>query len=190
MSLIIAAVVLQAGWSAPAQMARIKKEDDAFFRHLPKNNKKREEAIALHLRLPMHERILEGWAPSYESKGQPHALKLKSGANVAGKWQRTRGSLGAAFVISGGPAFTVSFHTWDPKGGIVFRRKAQLKGSTLTLNRPVFDTIDRPFTKLYVVQVGKGLALLPSADVPLLDRMAKTPSERAKAIAGLTFKRA
>lgn len=100
-----------------------------------------------------------------------------------------QGTLGAAFrITSQGSAFTVKFATWDGKGSETFFRKGVLRGAVLQLDRPVFDVIEQPFTKIYVVSAGKEVRLIPSADVPLLEKLGGT-SNRSRAIAGLTFHR-
>lgn len=178
----------QTGWSAKAQDARMRKEDDAFFRRLPNDPKKREQALARYLARPQHERILEGWKPQFEPKAQPKINKLKPGVNLVGRWQRVRGPLGAAFGIAkAGTGYAVNFVTWDPKGSVVFRRTGRLQGGTLTLDRPVFDVVDRPFTKVYVIAMGKGVRLIPSADVELYERLIRAKRNVPQVIAGLTF---
>jgi hypothetical protein len=181
--------VSQQGWSIAQQKARINREDDEFYRRLPNVAKKRQKAIGLYLSQPYSERILDGWKPSYEPSQAPTTLKTRSGAKVEGRWKRMQGKLGAAFRITeqGGHYF-VKFATWDGKGSETFFRHGDLHGAVLKLDRPVFDVIEHPFTKIYVVAAGKEVRLLPSSDVALLDRVGGTPI-RARAIAGLTFHR-
>lgn len=182
------AFTAQTGWSVAAQNARMRKEDDAFFRKLPNDPKKREQALSRYLARPQQERLLEGWRPEFEPKAVPKSSKLKSGVNLVGRWQRVRGPLGAAFAITkSGTGYGVNFVTWDPKGSLVFRRSGTLQGAMLTLDRPVFDVVDRPFTKVYVIAMGKGARLIPSADVELYERLVKRKQNVAQVVAGLTF---
>jgi hypothetical protein len=190
LALLSAAASAQSGWSVKDQEARIKRENDAFYRHLPSNPQKKEAAINAFIRRPYAERILDGWSPAYESAATPKAFKAKSGVNVTGRWERRQGTLGAAFGITRlGRGYAVNFLTWDAKGNEVFRRSATLHGGLLALDRPVFDLVERPFSKVYVVKVGKEARLLPSADVAQLDAWASNPKLRARAIAGLTFRK-
>lgn len=168
----------------------MRKEDEAFYRRLPSDPRKREKALGDYLNRPQHERLLDGWSASYEPAGTPKAFKIKPGVNLAGKWQRTRGPIGAAFGISGpGPRYSVNFATWDPQSSLVFRRTATLQGGVLVLNRPVFDVVDHPFTKVYVIAMGKGVRLIPSADVQSFEKMVKNKKTQAEVVEGLTFRK-
>ena len=166
----------------------MQRENDSFYRHLPRDSQKRLAAVNFFLSKPYSERLLDGWKSDYEPQATPKAFKLRSGVNPIGRWQRKQGPVGAAFRVSrDGSRYDVNFVTYDPKGSEVFRRMAVLRGAILILNRPVFDLVEKPFSKIYVVQVGKEPRLVPSADVNQLDRLAANPRIRARAIAGLTF---
>ena len=168
----------------------MKKEDDAFYRHLPKDPRRREQMIGQYLARPQQERLLDGWKRSYESKAKPKVFKLKAGLNPTGRWQRARGPLGAALQISPlGGRYTVNFVTWDPQGSIVFHRTGDLQVNQLVLDRPVFDNVDHPFSKLYVLDMGKSVSLIPSSDVELFERLMKQNRNRPQVIGGLTFGR-
>ena len=170
-------------------MDRVKKEDNAYLSHLPRDPKKKQRAMMILAARPLAERLLDGWNPSYESSATPKTLKPKAGVKIAGKWSRNQGPLGSAFRITpNGSAYKVKFATWDRKGSETFFRNAVLKGAVLQLDRPVFDVVEQPFSKVYVVMVGKESRLLPSSDVSVLEKLGATPN-RAKAIAGLTFHR-
>src|SRR5262245_53293815 len=95
-----ASVHMQQGWSVAAQDARIKREDEKFYNKLPKDERKRQRAIALYLSLPYGERLLDGWTPAFESKSAPKTLKLRTGVKIAGRWKRMQGKLGSAFRIT------------------------------------------------------------------------------------------
>ena len=186
---VVCAASWAQGWSVAEQKARIKREDDKFFRKLPKDPAKRQRLMAIYLSQPYGERLLDGWRSSDEASDTPHTLKPKSNAKIAGRWKRMQGVLGSAFrITSQGSRYVVKFATWDGKGSEVFYRHASLRGSVLQLDRPVFDSIDHPFSKIYVVAAGKDVRLLPSADVAVLEKLGAT-SHRPQAIAGLTFHR-
>ncbi len=187
---LFAVVVTQspAQWNVKEQQARVRRENDTFYRHLPKDSQKRLATVNAFLSKPYSERLLDGWKPEYEPVASPKAFKPRSGVNPVGRWQRKQGVLGAAFRISrDGARYDVNFVTYDRKGSEVFHRFAILRGAVLNLNRPVFDLVEKPFSKIYIVQVGKEPRLLPSADVTQLDHLAEDRRVRARAIAGLTF---